>query len=193
MNGIDNGFLMFQNYHIPRENLLSRTEDVTEEGVYVSKIKDKNERIGASFAVLSQTRVGIADIAGMMITKAITIAVRYGSARKQFGPEDSDEEYPVIEYQAQQYRILPHLAITYALRIFGNWLTTKQADITTKIITGENLGLAGPEIHALSSAAKSVCTWAARDCIQECREACGGHGYLKSILKLYFSFSLKLY
>lgn len=37
----------------------------------------------------------------------------------------------------------------------------------------------GMELHALSSAAKPVCTWAARDGIQECREACGGHGFLK--------------
>jgi acyl-CoA oxidase len=37
----------------------------------------------------------------------------------------------------------------------------------------------GLELHALSSAAKPVCGWAARDGIQHAREACGGHGYLK--------------
>lgn len=35
------------------------------------------------------------------------------------------------------------------------------------------------ELHALCSAAKPVITWMARDAIQECREACGGHGYLQ--------------
>lgn len=45
-----------------------------------------------------------------------------------------------------------------------------------KDITVQN---AGAEMHALSSAAKPVCTWMARDAIQDCRESCGGHGYLK--------------
>jgi len=38
----------------------------------------------------------------------------------------------------------------------------------------------GMEIHALSSATKPLCSWIARDAIQDCRESCGGHGYLKS-------------
>lgn len=36
------------------------------------------------------------------------------------------------------------------------------------------------EIHAIISAAKPLLTWTCRDAIQESREACGGHGYLKS-------------
>lgn len=36
----------------------------------------------------------------------------------------------------------------------------------------------GAEIHALSSSAKPLSGWLARDGIQESREACGGHGYL---------------
>lgn len=113
------------------------------------------------------------------MTKAITIAVRYGAARKQFGPDDSDEEYPVIEYQAQQYRLLPHLASTFVVKVFSTWLAEIHGDLSLKMMMGESLAGVGVEIHAVSSATKPVCTWTARDCIQECREACGGHGYLK--------------
>lgn len=35
------------------------------------------------------------------------------------------------------------------------------------------------EIHALVSSSKPLVTWTARDAIQEAREACGGHGYLR--------------
>lgn len=38
-------------------------------------------------------------------------------------------------------------------------------------------------MHVISSCTKPIASWTARDAIQECREACGGHGYLKGNLK----------
>lgn len=42
----------------------------------------------------------------------------------------------------------------------------------------------GAEIHAISSGVKPLTSWTTRDAIQECREACGGHGYLKGNLEV---------
>ena len=39
----------------------------------------------------------------------------------------------------------------------------------------------GREMHALSCAGKPLAGWLARDAIQESREACGGHGYMKGM------------
>ena len=39
LNGVDNGFLMFDNYKIPREALLNRTGDVDPKGEYKTPFK----------------------------------------------------------------------------------------------------------------------------------------------------------
>ncbi|XP_058820231.1 peroxisomal acyl-coenzyme A oxidase 3 isoform X2 [Topomyia yanbarensis] len=180
LHGVDNGFVMFRNYRIPRDFLLAKTGDVNEEGVFVSPYKDESRRFGASLAALSGGRVGICGIASLYLNKAICIAIRYSASRKQFGPEDSSEELPVLEYQSQQYRLFLHLATAFTIKIFTLWFSKVYGDAFLKMIMGDRTNeFIGMEIHALSSAAKPVCTWAARDGIQECREACGGHGFLK--------------
>uniref|UniRef100_A0A2M4BF32 Acyl-coenzyme A oxidase n=1 Tax=Anopheles marajoara TaxID=58244 RepID=A0A2M4BF32_9DIPT len=181
LQGVDNGFVMFRQYRIPRDNLLARTGDVdAETGAFVSPIKDPSRRFGASLGALSGGRVGICGIGNVYLTKAISIALRYSAARKQFGPDDgSDEEWPVLEYQSQQFRLFPHLAANFVVRVFNLWFNKAYGDMQLAMLSGENVASVGMEVHALSSAAKPVCTWAARDGVQECREACGGHGYLK--------------
>lgn len=46
LNGVDNGFVMFHNYKIPRENLLNKMGDVSTDGKYISTIKDKKKIFG---------------------------------------------------------------------------------------------------------------------------------------------------
>ncbi|CRL08031.1 CLUMA_CG020967, isoform A [Clunio marinus] len=179
LNGVDNGFVLFNNYKIPKDYMLSKTGDVDDAGNFISQFKDPKKRMGKSLGALSGGRVGICEIASTYGVKAITIATRYAAARQQFGPEDSNVEYPVIEYQAQQYRMLPHLAAVYAVQFFSTFIGKIYGDMTMKLLMGEDMATAGMEIHALSSVGKPICAWTVRDVIQECREACGGHGYLK--------------
>lgn len=68
------------------------------------------------------------------------------------------------------------------MKIFASNLMVNQYDFAINTIAGqnkENLPELGLELHAISSASKPVASWVVRDGIQECREACAGHGYLK--------------
>ncbi|XP_073986322.1 peroxisomal acyl-coenzyme A oxidase 3-like isoform X2 [Rhodnius prolixus] len=181
LNGVDNGFILFSNYRIPKDNLLNKVGDVTPEGEYVSPIKDSKKRLGASLGALSAGRISIVSICAIYLSKAIVIAVRYSAVRKQFGPVDN-EELPIIEYPLLQWRLFPYLAVSYALLYFGRYFYSIYQQIlldTLKGDEGSQMRSVGPEIHALSSGMKPVAGWLARDGIQECREACGGHGYLQ--------------
>ncbi len=77
LNGVDNGFLMFEHYRIPREALLNKTGDINaEDGSYTTPFKDPRKRFGASLGNLSGGRVGIVNMANMNLHVAVTIATR---------------------------------------------------------------------------------------------------------------------
>lgn len=105
--------------------------------------------------------------------------MRYSASRTQFKDDDEIEELPILEYQSQQYRLLPHLATAIVQGVFTKWFSVEFSEFSKSLFTGEIVPYLGNEIHALSTAAKPVTTWSARDAIQDCREATGGHGYLK--------------
>lgn len=72
------------------------------------------------------------------------------------------------------------MAAAFGIKLFSAWLGGAYHDTLFRGVMGEDVASASMEMHALSSAAKPVCSWAARNGIQDCREACGGHGYLKA-------------
>ncbi|UJR38051.1 hypothetical protein I4U23_030733 [Adineta vaga] len=181
-NGIDNGFVMFRNYRIPRENLLNKHGDVLPDGTYKTQFKTSNKRFGASLGALSSGRVGISSLAIGLLINCSTIAIRYSCVRKQFGPSPG-VEIPVIEYQTQNWRLIPIVASLYvfrtlALSVFDNLAEFYALSMSRDESDQDLLADMGRELHALSCTCKAICTWNTQKACQECREACGGHGYL---------------
>ncbi|XP_058806561.1 peroxisomal acyl-coenzyme A oxidase 3 [Phymastichus coffea] len=185
LNGIDNGFIMFNNYKIPKENLLNRTGDVNAEGEYESSFSDPQRILGAVLENLSAGRMGICQESTNRLGAAVIIAVRYAAVRKQFSTShvDSADETPIIEYELHQWRLFPYLAAACVFRIFMSEFTNVYLENVEKSMEGANipnLSQIVSEIHCIVSAIKPLITWTCRDAIRECREACGGHGYHKA-------------
>jgi len=168
LNGVDNGKIHFNQVVIPMEDMLDRFASVTAEGKFSSPISSDNRRFFTMLGTLVGGRIGIPR-SGLSASKSgLTIAIRYGDQRKQFGPEGG-AEVPILNYRTHQRRLIPLLANAYALHFSLNYLTNrflkrKEEDMQ--------------EIEALAAGLKSFATWNATDTLQECREACGGKGYL---------------
>ena len=169
LNGVDNGRIWFDHVRIPRENMLDRYASVDKDGNYHSPIASPGKRFFTMLGTLVGGRVAVG-AAGLAAAKsALTIATRYATERRQFGP-NARPEVPIIRYRTHQLRLLPRIARAYALSFAFQDLVTLFVDSV-----GED---DKRELEALAAGLKSYATWFVNDTIQECREACGGQGYL---------------
>jgi len=168
LNGVDNGKIKYTGVIIPYENLLDRFASISADGKFSSPIASDNRRFFTMLGTLVGGRIGIPR-SGLSASKSgLTIAIRYSDQRKQFGPDDGSE-VPILNYRTHQRRLMPLLANAYALHfslryLTGRFLRRTEADMQ--------------EIEALAAGLKSFATWNTTQTLQECRESCGGKGYL---------------
>lgn len=80
-----------------------------------------------------------------------------------------------MDYLVHQRRLLPLIAKSYALQFAQNELVSDLHDLTA---IAEPDGEVQRELEARAAGLKAAATWHATKAIQECREACGGAGYL---------------
>ncbi len=185
LNGVDNGRLSFDDVRVPRTNLLNRYADVTADGEYVSPIENRDRRFFTMLGTLVQGRVCVGG-AGINAAKvALTIAVRYALIRRQFGDPkaggdpkaQSPKEELLLDYGMHQHRLFPRIARTYAMHFAQEVVALELHEV----LSADPDTIDERRRRALESRAagtKALGTWLATDVIQECREACGGAGYL---------------
>lgn len=174
LNGVDNGRIMFESVRVPRTALLDRFGSITPDGEYTSPIGSRSSRFFTMLGTLVKGRVSISGAALGATKTALTIAVRYGLTRRQFSAPDGDEVV-LLDYQSHQRRLLPRLATTYALHAAQEGLTKRLDDATTAVNHPQE---DQRKLESLAAGLKAITTWHASDTISECREACGGAGYL---------------
>ncbi|MGQ7944398.1 acyl-CoA dehydrogenase family protein [Flavobacterium sp. WC2509] len=168
LNGVDNGTIRFDEVVIPKENMLDRFASVNDKGEFESPIPSDNRRFFTMLGTLVGGRIGIPRSALAAAKSGLTIAIKYSDQRRQFGPEGGSE-VSILNYRMHQRRLLIPLAKTYAVHFALQYLTKRF--LNKKEVEMQ-------EIEALAAGLKSYSTWSTTAILQECREACGGKGYL---------------
>ena len=200
-NTVDNGFILFDNVHVPHISMLARYSRIDKKtGEYISPPNSKlaygtmvfvraNIVLGKEFkiAFLFNLILFLFLESRFVLARAATIAVRYSAIRIQGSDaanpkkltnskgESVTVETPVLDYTMQQYRLFPIIAQAYACHFTGQQMHRMYNENQERMAQGDFSYLA--DLHASSSGLKSLTTTLAVAAIEECRRACGGHGY----------------
>lgn len=170
LNGVDNGRIWFDNVEVPVANLLNKYGSIDEKGLYTSPIENPSKRFFTMLGALVGGRVSVALGANTSAKKALDIAINYALKRRQFKTLSTENETLIMDYPTHQERLFPLLAKSYVLSFALERMREK---------FGESLHSDDKrEVEALAAGLKSYASWHATHTIQECREACGGKGYL---------------
>ena len=169
LNGVDNGQIWLDDVWVPLDALLDRYAAVDAAGRYSSPIADPATRFGTMISGLTTGRMLIAQAAVDACKSGVTIALKYSCARPQFG-----SKY-IIEYITQQRRIFPALATTYAMHLA--LADCKKLGMSSKN-DPKTAQMNAKRVHVLSSGLKAAATWHRVRILQDCRECCGGMGFL---------------
>ncbi|KAK9686324.1 fatty-acyl coenzyme A oxidase, variant 2 [Basidiobolus ranarum] len=177
-DGIDNGWIQFTNVRIPRQNMLMKFTQVTRTGEVVSPPLAQ-----LAYGALIGGRVLMIRDSSNFAKKALTIALRYAAVRRQFSANPTEPETKVLDYVIHQNRLLPLLAQAYAVNFTSMEVSKLYRNLLDKMQNArpgddmsENI-LILKETHATTAGLKAFCTWNCLKTIEQCRQACGGHGY----------------
>lgn len=173
--GVDNGMLRFDRVRVPRRMLLDRYGGVNEAGHYASPIENPNRRFFTMLGTLVRGRVCIAAGGGIAARRGLSIATRYALQRRQFEAPGHPDGVVLLDYLIHQRRLLPAIARTYALGFAQNELTAALVHVQGG---GGHTEREQRQLETRAAGLKAVATRFANDTLQECREACGGAGYM---------------
>ena len=169
LNGVDNGKIWFRQVQVPSGNLLDNYGAITETGEYHSAISDDNKRFFTMLGTLVGGRICVAKGALSGARLALAIAVKYGLNRRQFNDVAKVQEDLIMDYPTHQLRLTPPIAKSYVYQAALDRMIAEYSD---------DSNMDRRQLETQVAGLKAIVTWFSDKTIQECREACGGKGYL---------------
>lgn len=163
----------FNNVRIPLKNMLMKNAKVLENGEFI-----KPQSSVLTYGTMMFVRVVIIRDMASYLAKAVTIAMRYATVRRQSPIDPKLPEPKIIDHVTQQMKIFPAIAKVIVFTLTADFLWELYNQVTHELDKGNLERL--PELHAIACCLKAVCTNEATQAVQTCRLACGGHGYLNS-------------
>ena len=175
LDGVDNGFIIFNKYRVPYDALLDKISSINEAGEFKSLISKNEKRLGRMLSSLIRGRTSVAYSSESNLRHALTASIRWASIRKQFGGPGKPES-PILDYQLTRSRLMPNLANLFAINAACE-VTFLNFDRIKELMNKDPECLEGVEFHAILSAFKVLTSEWAFNGIHESRKACGGIGY----------------
>lgn len=170
-NAKNNGWCSFSNVRIPREYMLMKFAKVDRNGKF-----SINGDPRMLYVAMSEVRAGLIQHAADYLARGLTVAIRYSVVRRQFrnNIEDPKSETKLLDYQSQQMKLFPLLAINYNM-IF-TFLEVKKL-FTALIREAEQHNFEKLDImHHLTSGFKSLFTQRGIEGLYTARQSIGGAG-----------------
>ncbi len=172
LNGVDNGWIIFNEVSVPYDNLLDKYSQVNHKGEFVSKIKKNSERFALHLSALSSGRLAVAITSTTISMIFSGITTRYLTMRKQFGSK-KHQESAVISYPSVQEKLIPNISRAIVLQkftenLYSQWISKDISQLNDPDIKN---------LHACCSYIKTATSWDTNNMFLVARELCGAHGF----------------
>jgi acyl-CoA oxidase len=186
---LDNAMTSFQGVRVPKACLLLGSESqLSDDGVFESRIKSRRERFLSSMEQVQLGRIGLGAVGATLLGASSLIAIKYATQRKTFAPRHADVS--VLEYKNHQRDVFTALAYAYASRLMVSQVMACCV-LNSPVVLDSPVLPSRAERHAaprgpdhdtmfrISGATKVHVSYAVERFVRLCRERCGAAGLLE--------------
>ena len=173
-NCVDNGYLKFTHFRVPRIALLSRFMSINKRGEFKLKANPK-----IIYQIMVQTRIHICFGTAFILNMAACIAGRDAACRRQFATiRGTDQERKLLDYQLHMDTVGSNLCKGLMLQLVVADIAEVEVQSQIEVENGSYKML--DILHHFSAGMKALSSETCYNGTDELRQACGGSGFLLS-------------